>query len=134
MVLMSKESSSVLASVGLIKFSIRGRSQTTLIRFWLFLTTYPPLLTFSMISTLAKSGHFWTTYLSSLVKVVCERPPSLHSRRYLPSISRSLRPKSMANHIDGLPRTAMKAMKNTGHFKGPIIVAAFLAAMLGLVV
>jgi hypothetical protein len=40
----------------------------------------------------------------------------------------------MANHIDGLPRTAMKAMKNTGHFKGPIIVAAFLAAMLGLVV
>ena len=30
-------------------FQIRGRSQTTLTRFWLFLTTYPPTLTFSTI-------------------------------------------------------------------------------------
>ena len=28
---------------------LRGRSQTTLTRFWLFLTTYPPALTFSMV-------------------------------------------------------------------------------------
>ena len=52
---------------------LRGRSQTTLTRFWLFLTTYPPMLTFSMVWTLTKSGHFWTTYLPRLVNVVCER-------------------------------------------------------------
>ena len=33
----------------------RGRSQTTLTRFWFFLTTYPPVLTFSMGWTLTKS-------------------------------------------------------------------------------
>ena len=52
----------------------RGRSQTTLTRFWVFLTTYPPVLTFSMVWKLTKSGHFWTTYLPRLVNVVCERP------------------------------------------------------------
>ena len=52
-----------------------GRSQTTLTRFWIFLTTYPPALTFSMVWTLTKSGHFSTTYLPRLVNVVCERPP-----------------------------------------------------------
>ena len=52
----------------------RGRSQTTLTRFWLFLTTYPPALTFSMVWTLTKSGHSKTTYLPCLVNVVCERP------------------------------------------------------------
>ena len=41
------------------------RSQTTLTRFWLFLTTYPPQLTFSMVWMLTKSGYFWTTYLST---------------------------------------------------------------------
>ena len=42
---------------------IRGCSQTTLTRFWIFLTTYyPPPLTFSTLWTLAKSGHFWTTW------------------------------------------------------------------------
>ena len=30
-------------------FQVRGRSQTTLTRFWLFLTTYPPPLTFSTL-------------------------------------------------------------------------------------
>ena len=39
----------------------RGRSQTTLTSFCLFLSTYPPTLTFS-------------TYPSLLVNVVCERP------------------------------------------------------------
>ena len=39
-----------------------------------FLTTYPPALTFSMVWTLTKSGHFWTTYLPRLVNVVCELP------------------------------------------------------------
>ena len=56
---------------------LRGRSQTTFTRFWLFLTTYPPIapmLTFSMAWTLTKSGHFWTTYLPRHVNVVCERP------------------------------------------------------------
>ena len=53
---------------------IGGRSQTTLTRFWLFLTTYPPALTFSMVYTLTKTGHFWNTYLPRLVNVVCERP------------------------------------------------------------
>ena len=52
---------------------LRGCSQTTLTRFWLFLTTYPPLLTFSTL-TLTKSGHFWTIYLPCLVNVVCEQP------------------------------------------------------------
>ena len=53
--------------------SPRGRSQTTLTRFWIFLTTYPPALTFSMVWTLTKSGHFWTTYLPRLINVVCEQ-------------------------------------------------------------
>ena len=49
-------------------------SQTMLTRFWVFLTTYPPALTISMVWTLTNSGHFWTTYLPRLVNVVCERP------------------------------------------------------------
>ena len=40
---------------------ISCRSQTTMTRFWLLLTTYPPLLTCSMVYTLTKSGHFWNT-------------------------------------------------------------------------
>ena len=52
----------------------RGRSQITLTRFWVFLNTYPPALTFSMVWMLTKSGHFWTTYLPCLVNEVCERP------------------------------------------------------------
>ena len=51
-----------------------GRSQTTLTRFGLFFTTYPPALTVCMVWTLTKSGHFKTTYLPRLVNVVCERP------------------------------------------------------------
>ena len=31
------------------ELDLRGRSQTTLTRFWLFLTTYPPALTFSTV-------------------------------------------------------------------------------------
>ena len=58
-------------------FLIRGRSQTTLTRFWLFfLTTYPPALTVSIGRTLTKRGNFWTPYLPRLVNVVCERPLS----------------------------------------------------------
>ena len=53
---------------------LRGRSQTTLTWFWLLLTTYPPALTFFMVWTLTKSGHFCTTYLPCLVNVVCEQP------------------------------------------------------------
>ena len=53
--------------------NIRGRSQTTLTRFWYFLTTYPPALTFSMVWMLTKSVHFKTTYLPRLENVVCER-------------------------------------------------------------
>ena len=41
---------------------IRGRSQTTLTRLCLFLTTYPPPLTFSTLWTLTKSQHILTTY------------------------------------------------------------------------
>ena len=33
-----------------------------------------PVLTFSMVWTLTKSGHFWTTYLPCLLNVVCEWP------------------------------------------------------------
>ena len=54
----------------------RGRSQATLTSFWLFLTTYPPTLTFCIVWTLTKSWHFKTTYLPRLVNVVCERPLS----------------------------------------------------------
>ena len=43
----------------------RGRSQTMLKRFWLFLTTYPPSLTFSTLWTLTKIQQF------------CERPQIL---------------------------------------------------------
>jgi len=50
---------------------VRGRSQTTLTRVWLFLTTYPPAFTFSALKTLTKDWHFGTTYLPT---VVCERP------------------------------------------------------------
>ena len=56
---------------------IRGCSQITLTKFWLFLTNYPPALTFSMVWTLTKSGHFWTTYLPHLVNVVCQQPLNL---------------------------------------------------------
>ena len=52
-----------LKSVLLLLLLLRSSSQTTLER---FLTTYPPALTFSMVWTLAKSGHFWTFTLSSL--------------------------------------------------------------------
>ena len=55
-------------------FMVRGRSQTMLTQFWLFLTTCPPLLTFSMLWTLTKSGHFWTTYPPPLANIVFERP------------------------------------------------------------
>ena len=41
----------------------RGRSQITLTRFWVFLNTYPPALTFSMVWMLTKSVHFKPTYL-----------------------------------------------------------------------
>ena len=34
----------------------------------------PPALTFTMVWTLTKRGHFWTTYLSHLVNLVCEWP------------------------------------------------------------
>ena len=63
-----------LWSCGCSCFRLRGRSQTTFTGFWLFLTTYPPAFTFSMVWTLTKSGHFWTIYLPWLVYVVCERP------------------------------------------------------------
>ena len=64
---------------------IRGHSCTSLVspmgavtdyvdKILAFLTTYPPALTFSMVWTLTKRGHFWTTYLPRLVNVVCERP------------------------------------------------------------
>ena len=58
----------------------RGRSQTTLTRFWLFLTSYPPVSTFPMVRKLTKNAHFWTTYLPCLVNVVCERPLILEVR------------------------------------------------------
>ena len=47
----------------LIYFGLSGRSHTMLTRFWLFLTTYPPALTFSTLQTLTNTRHFWTTYL-----------------------------------------------------------------------
>ena len=63
------------------EFVERGRSQTTLTRFCLVLTTYSPALTISMVWTLTNSGHFWTTYLPRLVNVDCERPPKLTSKQ-----------------------------------------------------
>ena len=44
---------------------IWGCSQT-------MLTNFPPY------ETLTKSGHFWTTYLPCLLKVVCDQPLSKH--------------------------------------------------------
>ena len=64
----------VVHRFGRIEFRIRGRSQTTLTRFRLFLTTYPPPLTFSMVWMLTKSWYFCTIYLPCLVNVVCEQP------------------------------------------------------------
>ena len=55
-------------------FWVGGCLQTTLTSLWLFLTTYPPALTFSNLWTLTKSQHFWTTYPPLLVNVVFERP------------------------------------------------------------
>ena len=40
---------------------IRGSFTNYVDKLWLFLTTYPPPLTFCMAWTLTKSGHFWTT-------------------------------------------------------------------------
>ena len=46
-----------------------------------FFNTYPlDPLTFSSLSELTKSQHFWTTYPPLLVNVVCERPKTLESR------------------------------------------------------
>ena len=39
-----------------------------------FFNHLPPVLTFSMVYTLTKSGHVWTTHLPRHVNVVCERP------------------------------------------------------------
>ena len=61
---------------------LRGRSQTTLTNFWSFLTTYPPALTFSMVLTLTKSGHFETTYLPHLANVVYEWPLFLFQKSF----------------------------------------------------
>ena len=44
------------------KMVLRGRSQTKLTSFGLFLTTYPPPVTFLTLWTLTKSQHFWTNY------------------------------------------------------------------------
>ena len=52
---------------------LRDHSQTTLTRFWLFLTTYPSVMTSSIVWTLTKSAHFWTIYLPRLVNVVRKR-------------------------------------------------------------
>ena len=57
-----------------MKWYLRGPSQTSLTIFWLFLTTYPPALTFSILLMLAKSQHFWTTYPLLLDNVDCEWP------------------------------------------------------------
>ena len=57
-----------------LNYLLRSCSQTTLTRFWVFLTTYPPAFTFSMEKTLTKSEHFWTTFLHCLVNVACEHP------------------------------------------------------------
>jgi hypothetical protein len=65
-------------------FGFRCRSQTTLTRFGLFLTTYPPPLTFFMVWTLTKVDIFGPpTYLPRLVNVVIERPLSSKSWVYL---------------------------------------------------
>ena len=58
-------------------FLIKGRSQTTLTRFWLFF--WPPnslCWHFLPLWTLTKSGPFWTTYLPRLANVVnlCTTP------------------------------------------------------------
>ena len=63
-------------------------------RFWFFLTTYPPVLTFSMVWTLTKSGHFWTTYLPCLVNIVCERPLVLPGTK----MGHTLHTKDMEDH------------------------------------
>ena len=51
-------------------FYIRSCSQTTLIRFWLFMTTYPPPLTFSMYGM--NVDKKWT-FLDHLPTSSCKR-------------------------------------------------------------
>ena len=43
-------------------YTVRGRSLTTLSSFCLFLTTYPPTLTFSTLWMLTKIWYFWTIF------------------------------------------------------------------------
>ena len=75
-----------------------GRSQTTLTRFCLFLTTYPPALTFCMVWTLTRSGHFKTT--SYLVNVVCKQNPMLK----IPSETYSLKDVKSASILVNRPK------------------------------
>ena len=71
-----------------------GCSQTRLIRFCLFLTTYPPVLSISMVWTLTKCRHSKTTYLACLVNVVCEHwaplyrnvPMQVHKVKYFSKV------------------------------------------------
>ena len=53
---------------------LKGHSQTTLTRFWLFLTNYPHCVDIFYGMNVDKKWTFWITYLPRLVNVVCERP------------------------------------------------------------
>ena len=63
---------------------VRGRSQTTLTSFGLFLTTYPPNVNgwHFLPYNVDKNRHFLTTYPSPLVNVVSERPLSKKLRNW----------------------------------------------------
>ena len=65
------KSTAILPSI--VSFWFRGRSQTTLTRFWLFFDHLPPCVDIFYGINVEKSGHFWTTYLPCLVNVVFEQ-------------------------------------------------------------
>ena len=65
---------------------VRGRSQTTLTRFWLFFDHLPPFVDIFYGINVDKCGHFWTTYRPRLVNVVFEGPlitPMLLKKTYV---------------------------------------------------
>ena len=54
--------------------TIRGRSQTTLTRFWLFLTTYPPCVDIFYGINVDKKGTFLDTYsVVSIKRTGCNK-------------------------------------------------------------
>ena len=76
---------STVSSTVECQIDVRGRSQITLTRFWLFWPPTPLRWHFLSYENWQKGQHFWTTYSPPLVNVVCEQP--LRLRLFFPTLS-----------------------------------------------